>query len=164
MEQNGIEQQLREHITMTCQLLLIEQEMQKRIEQAYWRDLAEQYEHFTIMLLERLKARGVVKWHVWQSVCPNSVVVDNTLGVDHFGELTEEFSNIFFMINTKATPEALRKHWKKEGRGNVLGYHPGSNIAHLSESQLQEREENLLTEIQAFFGGGDAQDMHEQGG
>ena len=153
MERRIIRRELWECVRLNGELPVIEQEMQRRMEKADWRDLAEEFEWFTLRLLEGLKARGMVEWHVWQKVCFDTYKVDVHFGVDHFGELTDAYGKVFFMINTKATEEALDKYQKK-GRAGILGFRARCSLAGATEQELRREEDRLLEEIIGFFGVG----------
>src|SRR3989344_5090885 len=151
IEKNIIEQQLRENVNLADKLVEIETEMRRWMERMHWQNLAEQYEWFTMQLLEGLKTRGIVKWHIWQKACFNNWFVDSQLGVDHFGELSQAYGGIFFMINTKATEEALRKNRKKERGGYILGFRIRYSLTSATEEQIRTEEDRLLAEIIEFF-------------
>lgn len=145
-----IRRQLLEHVRLSGTLLAVEQEMQKQLERAEWCDLAEEFEWFTVYLLERMKMRGIVKWHVWQKVCFDNWKVDVGLGVDHFGELSEAYGCVFFMLNTKATEKALHRH-QKRGRVGILGFRTRCPLVGALEEELRQEEDRLLAEILSFF-------------
>ena len=157
MERSVIEQQLREHMILSGSTIRIEEEMKHCLEQEYWHSLAERYEWLTVRLLEGLKLRGIVAWHVWQKVCFQNWLVDSTLGVDHFGELSQAYGHVFFMINTKSTQAALDKHRHKARGLYILGFRVQCPLQGASEKEWQEEENRLLEEIIRFFGSGAVQ-------
>ncbi len=154
-----IEWQIRECLILLCYDKKIQREMSLLEERSYWADRAESYELLVVRLLNRMKLRGIVKWHLWNKVCGDSYYVDVKLGIDHFGELTDEFGGIFFTIDTKSSQEALERHWRKRNRELILGFCPAYAPDSASDEEMRKEEDRLLKELLLFFGSGNVREI-----
>lgn len=153
-----IEQQLQDfelklrNFLITAKMLCVYEKQMERLRQGNinW-DRGELYELLVIQLLDNLKNRGKIKWHMWYKACPNGDYIDRELGVDHFGDLADEWRGIRFLINTKSSNGGVENHQKKVTAAYILGYYPMCPLG-TSEELLSQEADRLFSEIVSFFG------------